>query len=170
MSEDELKQAAKYLLLCPFCGGTPYYTRSVNGTNMHRIGCSACGVYFKAAEVYAPGGTEVTRDIAAAWNKRSVANPTIMSDELRQAAERMIKEAQGYRELGGWPDEDPIGLPEDFERVAKAILAHPPITREQIVEAVDQLFTELDGEGDWDTVTSVLFAYRLCRLLGVEKK
>jgi len=64
------EQEAK-LLPCPFCGSKAYYVRSVNGSNMHRCGCHACGVYFKSPEVYHPGGDYLTKDIVSAWNQRA---------------------------------------------------------------------------------------------------
>jgi Lar family restriction alleviation protein len=59
------------LLPCPFCGGAPYYTRAVNGTQMHYVGCAACGIAFKAQEIYEPGRTRLTKDIVTAWNQRA---------------------------------------------------------------------------------------------------
>ena len=58
---------------CPFCGGQAYYTRSVNGSQMHYVGCSTCGFEFKAQEVHHADTSLdcLTRDIVAAWNQRA---------------------------------------------------------------------------------------------------
>ena len=57
---------------CPFCGGEAYFTKSVNGSNMIYVGCSPCGIQFKALNVYQPNGEwQPTKDVIAAWNHRS---------------------------------------------------------------------------------------------------
>ena len=71
------------LLPCPFCGGQAYYTQSVNGSQMHYIGCSSCGIAFKAQETGGPGFVKLTKDIVAAWNKRA-------APELLSALENII--------------------------------------------------------------------------------
>lgn len=57
---DELKE-------CPFCGGKAYYTETVNGTEMVRVGCATCGVSMKA---FKPRNEPPSKDIVAAWNQR----------------------------------------------------------------------------------------------------
>lgn len=58
---------------CPFCGGDAYLTESVNGSSMTYIGCAPCGITFKAATVPLgpPGVHGLSRDIKAAWNRRT---------------------------------------------------------------------------------------------------
>jgi Lar family restriction alleviation protein len=56
------------LLPCPFCGCKPYSTRTVNGTEMFKVGCIACGFEFKAA--WYRNDEKPTRDLVAAWNTR----------------------------------------------------------------------------------------------------
>lgn len=53
---------------CPFCGKTPYITRTVNGTQMFKVGCASCGVELKAA--WYRGEDAPTRDILTLWNTR----------------------------------------------------------------------------------------------------
>ena len=60
------------LLPCPFCGGEAYLTESVNGSCMVYIGCAACGIAFKAQKQQFGTEAKLTKDIAAAWNKRVV--------------------------------------------------------------------------------------------------
>jgi len=64
------KQNIVDLLDCPFCGGKPYFTKSVNGTNMNYIGCSSCGFQFKVMRTDIPLDSPMTKDIVAAWNQR----------------------------------------------------------------------------------------------------
>ena len=56
------------MLPCPFCGGEAYKTESVNGSNMVYVGCSPCGIAFKAQKDCTNG--ILTKDIVAAWNQR----------------------------------------------------------------------------------------------------
>jgi hypothetical protein len=56
------------LLPCPFCGGKPYHHRAVNGANTAHLGCAASGFEFKCAHYQ---GEEPSKDLSAAWNKRS---------------------------------------------------------------------------------------------------
>jgi hypothetical protein len=63
VSEDE-----NGMLPCPFCGGEAYKTESVNGSNMVYVGCSPCGIAFKAQKDCTNG--ILTKDIVAAWNQR----------------------------------------------------------------------------------------------------
>lgn len=64
------------LLACPFCGGDPYYTETVNGSNIVIVGCSPCGVYMEAMKCWYPGAADrdyyLTKDVVAAWNTRAV--------------------------------------------------------------------------------------------------
>jgi Lar family restriction alleviation protein len=66
------KSVASTLRNCPFCGGEPYYTESVNGSKMIYVGCCACGIAFKAQKIYSPTGEMPTKDVIAAWNQRFV--------------------------------------------------------------------------------------------------
>lgn len=56
---------------CPFCGGTPYVTRTVNGTQMFKVGCVSCGVELKTA--WYRGEDQPTKDILTLWNTRAAA-------------------------------------------------------------------------------------------------
>jgi Lar family restriction alleviation protein len=58
---------------CPFCGGEACYTRAVNGTGVHRVGCSACGIAFKSHEIHYPDPSKdhLSKDIVAMWNRRT---------------------------------------------------------------------------------------------------
>jgi hypothetical protein len=56
-------------LACPFCGGRAYATRTVNGTQMFKVGCASCGIEMKAAW-YRDAATP-TKDILALWNQRA---------------------------------------------------------------------------------------------------
>lgn len=60
------------LLGCPFCGRAPYYTETVNGTSMAKVGCAHCGIEMKCAWVCTghPGAFGWSKDIRAAWNTR----------------------------------------------------------------------------------------------------
>src|SRR5688572_27983807 len=53
---------------CPLCpnGGKPYFTRTVNGTNMIYVGCSQCGLELKAALLMVtPAEEQPSKDIVA---------------------------------------------------------------------------------------------------------
>jgi Lar family restriction alleviation protein len=56
---------------CPFCGGPAYVTRTVNGTQMFKVGCTTCGVEMKAA--WYRDQPKPTKDILALWNRRAEA-------------------------------------------------------------------------------------------------
>lgn len=93
------------LLPCPFCGGTPYYTRAVNGSDIHRIGCSQCGIDFKAAAVHYPDPAldHLTRDIEAAWQRRCPTPPATA------AAGPTVEEAWNELWAAGNPEVVSIG-------------------------------------------------------------
>jgi len=59
-------------LACPFCGGRAYATRTVNGTQMFKVGCASCGIEMKAAR-YRDAATP-TKDILSLWNQRTPAD------------------------------------------------------------------------------------------------
>jgi hypothetical protein len=59
-------------LACPFCGGRAYATRTVNGTQMFKVGCASCGIEMKAAW-YRDEPTP-TKDILSLWNQRTPAD------------------------------------------------------------------------------------------------
>jgi Lar family restriction alleviation protein len=59
---DELKP-------CPFCGGNSYATRTVNGTQMFKVGCAACGIELKAA--WYRDEDQPTKDLVGLWNTRA---------------------------------------------------------------------------------------------------
>lgn len=63
---------------CPFCGGQPYETRTVNGTQMYKIGCASCGIEFKAAW-YRDADTP-TKNIKICWNTRVRADSVSQED------------------------------------------------------------------------------------------
>lgn len=67
---------------CPFCGSAAYYTESVNGNSMVYVGCSPCGVHFKALRT--PNG--LTKDIVTAWNTRN--DRTVIDAFLARVRER----------------------------------------------------------------------------------
>jgi hypothetical protein len=71
MTTKDQAAAKEGLKNCPLCGGKPYYTRSVNGDQMHHVGCASCGIDIKAAEIHYPGRTELSKDIVAVWNRRA---------------------------------------------------------------------------------------------------
>lgn len=60
---------------CPLCpdGGKPYFTKTVNGTNMAYVGCGQCGVQLKAQVQFLTSREDWTlsKDIIAIWNTRS---------------------------------------------------------------------------------------------------
>jgi hypothetical protein len=94
-----------------------------------------------------------------------------MSDELRAAAERLIVYVDGLP--------CPAVMYQEAREIARAYLAHPPLTRERVAAAVAELFVSMNTKAD-----RLLFADannedlgmwwrekgltdRLCRLLGV---
>lgn len=77
------------LLPCPFCGSKPYRHETVNGTQMLILGCSSCGIEFKATKLHNPSGTVWSRDVEAAWNKRAEAAPVEVKGML-SAEEREL--------------------------------------------------------------------------------
>lgn len=70
MAEQEL------LRECPFCpdGGAPYFTKTVNGTNMAYVGCSKCGVELKAQVQFLTNREDWTlsKDIIGIWKARAL--------------------------------------------------------------------------------------------------
>lgn len=57
------------LLGCPFCGGKAYATRTVNGTQMFKVGCAECGIELKAA--WYRDEDKPTKDLIGLWNTRA---------------------------------------------------------------------------------------------------
>ena len=64
------EEAMENLKPCPFCGGPAYATRTVNGTQMFKVGCASCGIELKAA--WYRDEIEPTKDIVKLWNTRAV--------------------------------------------------------------------------------------------------
>jgi hypothetical protein len=122
-------------LACPFCGGRAYATRTVNGTQMFKVGCASCGIEMKAAwyrDEPAP-----TKDILSLWNQRTPADAAgnKAHDEARAIIARMRSDAARFRVFPGsgevvdathvdeWADEletalagDAAGTPREEEK------------------------------------------------------
>lgn len=98
------KSETKQFKPCPFCGGEPYYHRSVNGSQMHHLGCSTCGIEFKAAEVHYPGKTGLSKDIVAAWNRRVELIP---AEPGRSDSSQFDVASQVLQELLKWDNRRP---------------------------------------------------------------
>lgn len=77
---------------CPFCpdGGKPYFTKSVNGTNMAYVGCAQCGLQLKAQVQFLTSREDwrLSKDIVSIWNTRTPA-PDI-AEKARLIAEQMV--------------------------------------------------------------------------------
>ena len=102
------------LLYCPFCGGKPYETRTVNGTQMYLIGCSPCGFEIKAA--WYRGEAKPTKDIAGLWNRRAA--PVQPAGLREDDYDNLVRDAMKWRaqkdtEIVAWLIEDP-GRPGKF--------------------------------------------------------
>jgi hypothetical protein len=54
---------------CPLCGGEAYAYCTVNGTQMFKVGCAACGLELKAA--WYRDQDKPTKDILTLWNTRA---------------------------------------------------------------------------------------------------
>lgn len=54
---------------CPLCGSNAYAYRAVDGTQMFKVGCAACGIELKAA--WYRDQEQPTKDIVALWNTRA---------------------------------------------------------------------------------------------------
>jgi hypothetical protein len=70
-------------LPCPLCGGPAYATRTVNGTQMFKVGCPSCGIELKAA--WYRDQDQATKDILTLWNTRSAALSPAQAPTLKEA-------------------------------------------------------------------------------------
>jgi hypothetical protein len=113
-----MTDSLRELLPCPFCGGKPYETRTVNGTEMYLVGCASCGIELKAA--WYRGEPRPTKNIAGLWNRRALLAETPPSDQgLREAVlchmERIKHDDRIARDViahNGWEhaDGDPCNV------------------------------------------------------------
>lgn len=93
-SEQAAEDAKVALLPCPFCGATPYSTRTKNGTQMAKIGCASCGIEFKCAVFGYGDDAPLSKDIASAWNRRAAqpsigeAYPLVRTDNIAITVDR----------------------------------------------------------------------------------
>jgi len=98
MGEEFIKiETKRELACCPFCGDEPYFTESVNGSQMNYLGCVKCEISLKAARTDYAIGSPMTRDIVFDWNKRA---------NLKWTTEAPKKE--GYYFVGHQPNGETI--------------------------------------------------------------
>lgn len=124
------------LLPCPFCpdGGKPYFTKTVNGTNMAYVGCGQCGVKLKAQVQFLTSREDwrLSKDIVGIWNTRVSKSADIRGlDQPWPLRDVLLKLLGGMAHLRDVHNCDCHGYEEDIaaseaaQRYADALVEHP---------------------------------------------
>lgn len=87
---------------CPFCGYKPFYSVSVNGTNLIRIGCSTCGIVMNTCNLGNAENPKPSDDIVAKWNTRQEVKITIDREKLAGECYKLRCKINGGKTFVDW--------------------------------------------------------------------